>query len=98
MIAWRQLHPGNVPRALEACLSCRNVVRVLDSRLDAKPPFVVLDCLGHDIEHNLPEEGATSHYCLEVMRDVASALESIHALGDYHGDVKPENILMHPAT
>ena len=32
------------------------------------------------------------------MCDVCEDVAAIHALGDFHADIKPQNILMHPKT
>ena len=58
------------------------------------PPFLVLEPLGLSAAESLPpDDGFEFLETLRVMRDVAAALEDIHALGDAHLDVKPENIL-----
>ena len=78
---------------------CPNVVRLLDAQLDLDPRYLVLESLGINLNDKTPDnEGLSFTECLAALRDVSAALSGIHKFGDYHGDVKPENILMHPTT
>lgn len=80
---------------LERWSPCPNVVRLLDSHVDAEQPFLVLEALGISLDEAIPEGGLALQDSLVVLRDVAAAVTAIHGLSDCHGDIKPENILKH---
>jgi serine/threonine protein kinase len=76
-----------------------NVVRVLDEDLDARTPFLVLERLGPTLERTLPPSVSLELIdALDVVDNVALALNGIHGLGDVFYDVKPDNIARHPGT
>lgn len=70
------------------------VIDLLDSNLDAPEPYLILE---------FSEIGSLQQYVanrrawkqvLRWIRDIALALGPIHARGDWHRDIKPNNILL----
>ena len=77
-----------------------NVVRTLDvgmeRRGEADSHFIVMEFVrGQTLRALLEEEGALpEELCRHLGREVAQAVEAIHAAGVVHRDLKPENILI----
>lgn len=73
-----------------------HVVCLLGARLDASPPFLVLEWLsGETLEARLAREPTLP--CRDVLwigRQVAQGLADLAAAGYIHGDVKPSNIFI----
>ncbi|MBL8606730.1 MAG: serine/threonine protein kinase [Myxococcales bacterium] len=83
-----------------AKISSDNVVRVTDA--DVAPelngaPFMVMELLhGEDLGARLERGGALPPAdALEILKQVARALDKAHAAGIVHRDLKPENIYLH---
>src|SRR5687767_527616 len=82
---------------MTANIESPHVVRVLDCRLDeADEPYLVLELLhGENLAQRVRTTGALSVYEVEeVVTQTCKALESVHAAGIVHRDVKPENIFL----
>ncbi len=71
----------------------RNIIEVLDhGRCDAGA-FTVFEYLAHgDLLQRL-QDGLHVQALIKVVKDIARALDMVHAAGFVHCDVKPENIL-----
>jgi formylglycine-generating enzyme required for sulfatase activity len=63
-------------------------------------PFLVMDFIdGEDLQHVLEQKGALEPaMALRVVRDIASALASLHQKGIIHRDLKPANIMIERTT
>ena len=84
-------------RQLSTWRGIPGVVALIEWQPDARVPYLVTELLGASLEDSIPEFGLEPNECFHVIDDVASALERIHALGGAHYDLKPDNILQHPA-
>jgi tRNA A-37 threonylcarbamoyl transferase component Bud32 len=79
---------------LLARLSHPRLVRILDAGVDQDRPFLVLELvrgktLADELSGPLPPERVA-----RLGRDLASALDHVHASGVVHRDVKPGNVLL----
>jgi len=72
------------------------LVRIIDSRLDDEPFFVVMEFVpGETVKERLHRFGRFSpRRAIWMARQVAEALAAIHAVGLVHADVKPGNVLV----
>lgn len=79
-------------RAVTMACAHRNVVRVVGHGKEAGVGFLALEHAGRGA---LPRSWAqrTPEEAVRLLRDAASALAHVHALGFVHGDVKPANLL-----
>jgi CheY-like chemotaxis protein len=82
-------------RAL-ACVAHPNVVAVYSSHLEGEPPYLAMEWFdGRALDAILAETGRMPlDRALPILRQVASALDALHAAGFVHGDVKPANVLV----
>lgn len=79
-------------------LSHPNVHGILDARLDASPPFLVLEFVqGRTLRTVLSTDGVLSpDQVADLGCQVAAGLGYLHARGVVHRDLKPENLLVTP--
>lgn len=71
----------------------QHVVRILDLNLGTPRPFIVLEYCDRGTLHSLIKRLHWRDVC-NIVCHVATALNSVHALGSFHRDVKPANILL----
>lgn len=70
-----------------------NIVQVHDVGVSGSAAYVVMEYLrGGDLERNL-QQGLHAHNVMQMVKDIAAALEHAHAKGVLHGNIKPTNIL-----
>ena len=78
---------------LATTLDHPNIVQVHDVGMSGTAAYVVMEYMrGRNLEHNLLQ-GLHTHSVLQMVKDIATALEHAHAKGVLHGDIKPSNIL-----
>ncbi|MEM9264060.1 MAG: serine/threonine-protein kinase [Cyanobacteria bacterium P01_F01_bin.13] len=77
-----------------------NIVNVTDFFIEAERPYLVMDFIpGQPLSalifpnHPLPEDLA-----LQYIRQIASALQTVHGQGLLHRDVKPQNIMINDGS
>ncbi len=86
----------NEARGLQA-LRHPHLVKALDSGLLPEGvPFMILEWLPRDLHQVLTEAGGCLPFesSVQVVRQLASALEALHAHGLIHRDLKPANVLL----
>ncbi len=86
-------------RRLALC-SHPNIVRVSDFFVEAGMPYIVMDYIpGQTLEEVVfPDRPLPEATALHYIRQVAAALEVVHANGLLHRDVKPQNIMLRQGT
>ncbi|MDO5060058.1 MAG: serine/threonine-protein kinase [Actinomycetaceae bacterium] len=74
------------------------VIRVCDVEVDSAEPFVVTELVpGPSLKQYVQTQGALPlPEALQIARRLLEILESVHAVGVVHRDVKPANILLGP--
>ncbi len=79
-----------------ASVSHPNLVSVYDVVADDEDVVIVMEYVdGRTLKDALAQDGRLApHEALPILRGVASALDTIHARGIVHRDVKPPNILL----
>lgn len=90
---------GAFRREVEASRSVSHphLIPVLDAHTRRPPYFLVMPRLeGVRLSVLIQEGQCPRRRALRVARHVAGALESLHAAGWWHGDVKPDNIMVAP--
>ncbi len=73
------------------------VVQVFDAGVEpaSDTPFFVMELLeGEDLERRLARGPLPTGVAIRLLRQVASALDKLHAKGVIHRDLKPENIFL----
>ncbi|HVJ92053.1 MAG TPA: serine/threonine-protein kinase [Labilithrix sp.] len=83
--------------AAAAQVKSPHVVQMLDHGVsDDGVPFIVMEHLeGHDLAHEIEEQGALDPAkVVAVVTQVAKALSKVHAAGLLHRDIKPDNIFV----
>jgi serine/threonine-protein kinase len=87
----------------EAEIACRlghpNIVEVHDfNSLDDGTPYLILELLeGESLDERLKKGAISVDECEQILRQVASALQSAHEQGVVHRDLKPQNIFLVPS-
>ncbi len=84
-------------REVEICqrLKHKNIVQMFDANLEAEHPYMVMEYLDGDSLELLLECGAFPiEHAVEIVTQVAWALEHLHKAELLHRDVKPANIVL----
>jgi serine/threonine-protein kinase len=81
-------------------LGSAHIVQVLDVDEDEGQPFLVLELLqGESLAARLKANGRVSlEQTIDIVDQIASALDLAHAAGVVHRDLKPENVFLCDAT
>ena len=76
------------------CLSHPNVISIYDVFRQGKQYFMAMDYLpGDSCKELVKKKDITPLKALEILKDIASALEYVHGHHFLHCDIKPDNIL-----
>lgn len=70
-----------------------NVVRVVDTDMQANPPYFVMELAEQSLDDELKSSPVVRDESEKVLFDIMSGLEAIHETGIYHRDLKPANVL-----
>lgn len=81
---------------IAAAIRHPRIVEVLDYNfLEDGSPYLVMELLeGYDLRRRLSFGACEPDEALEILKDVASALECLHREGIVHRDLKPENVFL----
>ncbi len=103
-VALKILNParglGGTPRVLREArflgrLNHPQIVRILDSGTCQGQPYLVMEWVaGGSLDNRLKQGPLSIQEAAQVGQQIASALESVHALGMVHRDLKPANVLL----
>ncbi|MCB9079632.1 MAG: serine/threonine protein kinase [Anaerolineaceae bacterium] len=81
---------------LASTLTDSHIVRVLDYGADRDLQYLVMEYVeGKDLNSALKENGPFEwRYALEILDQLATALEHAHVHGVVHRDIKPQNLML----
>ena len=73
-----------------------NIVNVTDFFIEAERPYLVMDFIpGQPLSELIfPERPLAENLALQYIRQISSALQTVHDQGLLHRDVKPQNIMI----
>jgi serine/threonine-protein kinase len=79
-----------------AALSHPGIVRLVEQRHDAAPPYLLLEHVGErSLRHMLKSDGPFEiGAAVRIVQHVAAAVAHVHANGFLHRDLKPSNIIL----
>jgi len=103
-VALKILNPakgfGWTPRVLREArflgrINHPHIVRILDSGTHEGQPYLVMEWIGGGtLDARLRESPLSFQETAQLGQQIASALESVHALGIVHRDLKPANVVL----
>ena len=71
---------------------CPGLIRLLAWDLNADPPYYVMPYMGGSLKEYAGR--LTAEQLRSVAGELATALANLHAQSIYHGDIKPDNVLV----
>lgn len=72
----------------------RHVVTVLDSDLDAEPPYIVLEFCEYGSLRSWVQQRRTWREVATALAHALFGLRGVHGVGGFHRDLKPDNLLL----
>ena len=91
--AAEQLAPFIQEYALLSKISHPHVIRIYDQGFTDDQVYIAMEYFERGDLRQLLRSGMTQKRVLDVIRQIASALDAIHKQGIVHRDIKPENIM-----
>jgi serine/threonine protein kinase/tetratricopeptide (TPR) repeat protein len=80
-----------------SALNHPNIITIYDFGQEEGRDYIASEFVeGHTLRDYVGDPGLTLNRILDVVIQVASALEAAHAAGIVHRDIKPENIMLRP--
>ena len=77
-------------------VSHSGVCQLLGHGGDSANPYLLLSNYGQRTLQNYVEQGIAIKTFIDVLLQIAAALDALHATGFAHGDIRPEHILITP--
>ena len=75
-----------------------NVVRILDYNTAPPRPYLAMEYFAAgDLKARIRQGGITARFSLQILAQIARALDAIHGAGLVHRDLKPQNIMFRDA-
>jgi len=78
---------------IQSGLNHNNIVPVIDSDINAKPPYFLMPVAAASLEQDMAQSRDLNGEFLNAIMDILAGLEEIHSLRIYHRDLKPQNVL-----
>lgn len=78
---------------IQSTISHRNIVPIISSDLNAKPPFYLMPLAESDLDKDIKTSRTLSGHFLSAISDIVAGLEELHTMQIYHRDLKPQNVL-----
>jgi serine/threonine-protein kinase len=104
MVAIKRLHPESSPEVaprfrremrVAASLSHPHIVTLYDAIVEDEAVLLVMEYVeGPTLAERLREGPMDAHDALELLRDLADAIDYLHRQGIIHRDIKPANVLL----
>jgi serine/threonine-protein kinase PpkA len=73
-----------------------HVIRIYDQGFTDNLAYIAMEYFERGDLRSELRQGMTRERVLDVVRQIAGALDAIHALGVIHRDLKPENVMLRP--
>ena len=82
---------------LARAVTHRNVIRIYDLGVAEGCRFITMEFIeGRDLSSILEERKLNPAEAVKILRQICSALETAHAEGVVHRDLKPQNVMIEP--
>lgn len=78
---------------VQAAISHRNVMPVLEHYLDNDPPSFLMPVADSSLDKDMRENRQLNGAFIRAVMDILAGLEELHANGITHRDLKPQNVL-----
>jgi serine/threonine protein kinase/Flp pilus assembly protein TadD len=80
-----------------SALNHPNIITIYDIGQSEGIHFIATEFIaGRTLRHSLPSAGMQSRQALEIVIQIAGALQAAHEAGITHRDIKPENVMLRP--
>ena len=77
-----------------ASIAHDNVVRILDYSTTLPSPYLAMEYFAAgDLKARIRQGGITSRFAMQILAQIARALDAVHSAGLVHRDLKPQNVM-----